>query len=286
MGLAIGSRPSIGVFLLPVAYLLARGRGPRAAGLASIAAVSVAALCLAPVLANYDLEQLAPTRAPWLLMPGSIVSMAGPRSFGRPGFAALLIAVACAAFVTFRGARRVESDAARALERALLLGLILDFALFVWMPYEEAYLLPSIAMGSMLVATRLPALGAWALAGALALSSFVDLRGASLTPGPVLVEHRARETELQRLDEILTAACALEPPVVVIGGTWATKLRFLLGGEQEGGVAFRFVLRAEQAERLRREGQPFYYVDEIADWHARTVGVSLPEVGGRPLFGG
>lgn len=285
MGLAIAARPAVGVLLLPVALLALRARGMRAALMTCVMTLLVAGLCFTPVLLTYELEQLAPSRMPWSLDLAALTTMLGVRSFGRPGTIAMLLAFVLVGVDLVRSARRAPDAEARAFERALLLGLSLALAVFVWMPYEEGYLVTSVAFLLMLVTPRLPVLAAWALAGAMAFSSFVDLRGFSPARGPILVEHRVREHELLRMDEIRAAARALDPPVLIVAGTFATKLRCLLESDKDGDVQYQFVLRRPQAKRMRDMGQSFYYLDDIADWHAEMTGVSLPEVGALPLFG-
>lgn len=287
LGLAIASRLPTGVMLAPCALLLLRGRGGlRRAALACALALATAVPWYVPAIQRYGLHGLAPF-AGWSSSVGQILERSTVLVYGPVG----TLAVALAVFIALRSvARRGREDEGvperRELSRALLAGMALVYAVFLWKPFEAQYLVPFVALLLPLLALHLAPRAAWWLATALVLSAFFGGKRALLAPGAILRDHAERVREEDELLRIRRTARAMQPAPVVIAGPWLSKFTLLAGGVRDGRVEYRFTLTAEEARSLRAAGRPILFVDGIEDWHRHFEPASFAELGAHPVLGG
>jgi hypothetical protein len=241
LGIAVGFRPTSGVFLLPsLVYLGAygavalRGRLEKAFLFISVFAVA-AVVAFSPVLLTYGLNVLpALSGRPALLAAGYHGTV---EIFGALGFFAVAL-LAVYVVLTMRKppqkARAPEqTNFSRAVRAYALTAVAVSIALFMLYPDEGGYLIPAVPFAWLLLAIYIQSSVARRLAFAVVLlvivSNFIDLRFWSrdewgsrvlttpyLGTGLLIEDAQQRQSDMLLASEILTLAQS--PKVIVMAG--------------------------------------------------------------------
>ena len=274
LGAAMGCRITSGAALIPVGILICAGAAPGARwrGLLSCAgsALSVGAMCYAPVFATYGSGFLRFVDEPMSVSLRGRLTLYGA-TVGVWGVAGLIgIGLACAA----RVARRSQPTAAaagpgrrrRALGAACLAGVLLYLAAFLRLPLEFAYLVPLVPFGILLLFLFLPAPWLRVCLACVALSPFVGhagLHGSCSLAGPALIDRAKKESQLRSIAQVYAHVNRLSSPsVVLVTGPDINRFRALPPGNPDFSfarhVTFEYALAPGDRDARVREGQTVY----------------------------
>lgn len=310
LGLAIGSRLSYGVFLVPVAMLLAPPGGGRGAAILRCAGVTllVAALTYVPVMLEYGLGfvrhyQLAYPGA-ILILKQATLDLWGP--IGAVGIAASLglLGLRAATGKPFP----VSAPEHRPWVAFSLATILLTAALYLLVPHDAAYLLPAVPFILLLGALWLPRGAYLGLCVSLLATPWLCKIAEEPRPytpaatrhavpfsvggfrlraepfqGPILYDHERRRTEERYVRALLADSARGEDRIVIVH-EWLPMIRVLAGGERTGAARFVRALPLDSLRAYLGRGAAAYYLPE-ADWpNELQHGYRLREHGAQELM--
>jgi hypothetical protein len=252
LGLAIGCRLPTAVLIVPIAFLLERGRTRL-----SLATIIVAALALAPSFLTYGTRFLSVYefgRVPWIY----VIKGATRDVWGVIGTVAIAVAIVIALF------------RARAVPRrelwAVASAVALTGTIYLRLPHEGAYLLPAVPFVLLFLTRTLAKPGAVALACVVAISSlWINVvqpdprhprRPGIESRGPLPQEIMRRRFQIEHRDDVLRYAKALPPNSIVMVYELLPVIQW--ASSAPGGPRFVHLLDAESAAEARREKRPIY----------------------------
>ena len=300
-GLAIGSRMTAGLLLVPLlalAWTRAGATPRRLAGFVVLALV-VGGLWYLPAFLQRGLTFLHVAEGPYpgvaRLLQDTTLELWG--TIGGMGLAAAFL-------LTLTRARKAAVLAGtRGLVVCSLLAIALYVAAFLSLPDEAAYLIPAIPFVILLLARwSRPAVFAGACA-CLVLSPFLlDLGrpdGASRAgeiafpsghpvvvvrlEGALLVDHEQRTAGVAFCEGVLAAARAVPKPAVVVCYAWQPQIEVMAREVPLADVRFPYFVLAGEADSLARSGAHLYYLPGSESANLYYEHVDLASLGAHPL---
>src|SRR6202050_3592803 len=235
LGLGVACRITAGALALPLCLWIllstARAAGLRQCLTFGSTLLLTAALCFVPVWRHYGADFFAFYDNGWYPPLDVVFTRALPLVWGTLGLPALL-GVLCTAPLYHRFTRAALADART--RHALVLALVavaLYLIAFLRLPDEAGYLLPAVPFVLLAIALLTPPAAQVALAAALLLSSWIGWQDARPTlEGPVVEDHRVRESQQRSTREIIDAVAGLPGNATIVCGWVLPRYRLGLGG--------------------------------------------------------
>jgi hypothetical protein len=297
LGLAIGCRVTTAGCALPLAVLAAASAPPgrRArdvlALLAPAAAVGLLAysLVLAQERWSFDVARFLRYQSarvadfpppPWRIT----LRRATLEVWGALGGVALALAALALALPRVRRAGFAAS-ARTPLALASLVALPLGAALFLRLPHEAAYLIPSVPFVLWLQAALLRPRAFACLCLALLPAAWIDWGEGAPRAGALVRDQRARRDDVRFTQRCLDGLRALERPAKVVTGRWYMKLEQQALGRAIGRAEIVMNVRdATQVEVYRQRGFALYYLPGADEDNRLHAAFDLGAHGFAPLF--
>ena len=290
LGLAIGSRITSGALLLPLSLWILqeeKGRlGFKKTARLWAAALALGGLCFLPVVHRYGygfftFHDVSGYPGMAYLVRRGIVNV-----WGKPavlGFLGLVLLAPLTVGDLKGGLRRPRFRHGLMLCATLV---VLYSAAFLRLPQESAYLIPAVPFILLFTGLVFRSRFVGYLCVAIMLSSFVTIGGRGLAfSGPIVNDHRIRETRIGDTQAVLAATAQLPGNAVVVAGWRLPQIREAL--DRSGRVDRRFVYLIKDEEsyqRLVSQGRQVYFLPGMAVYNLRTRGFDLRKLGARPLW--
>lgn len=289
LGLAIGMRITSGAMLLPLLLLLrsvSRERFWRAATELVASALSVGALCFAPVFATYGPSFFDYYSIGKPATVARLVELGTTEVWGSMGLLAWLLIFAALAFHHGRVSSSLRDASTRLRLGALLLACALPIAAFLALPHEAGYLIPLVPFALLAAASSLPGYPITVAAVLLLASSFTSLEDGRLSwPGPLHFERDARREQVSAARGVIAAAAALPGKALIIAGLRFPVIEAKLKGARAGEHLFVYLIESpSELERYTADGYAIYYTDRSVERRQRErCGIALTEIGAQRL---
>ncbi|HEV8481433.1 MAG TPA: hypothetical protein VGR66_11620 [Candidatus Eisenbacteria bacterium] len=302
LGLAIGSRITAGLLLIPLLLLGANERKTwGGVGAFVILSLGIGAAMYVPNFLQHGMQIFALTPAPYpplsRLLQDTTLELWG--TIGGLG-----VAVAIVASLLGRPVVGVLKSHREWIACAVL-SILLYLVAFLRLPDEPAYLIPVVPF-VVLVLARLarPALFAAACACILVSPYFLDLGRPDGAParsgeiplpggqplvilrpseGALFVDRRQRKTGMRNGIGIVTAIRNLKAPAAVVVASWLPQVEVMSHDTRPEGVRLVEYVRAGEADSLLRRGTTVYYVPGTEAGSLYYEHVDLASIGARPL---
>lgn len=277
-GLVVSSRPVAVIHGLPLAIVLLsalpKERRVRAfVAFCALGAIVIAAF-YAPIFAKFGPENL---REPYRLadLRASLVLHRGTIDvWGALGLIGLGL-IAIGACFARKLAAAVVVKAPPAEQCAWLISAAMGIGFYVWLPDQAGYCIPALPFVLLLAAQ-------WTSRLALQLGAVLMLGAAFLgqdfrSPGAIVIDHRERLAELDKVRGF-TAFCSTLKPGVVVCGSWEPIISVL--DLASGGQRYSFLLAPAEIAQLMKQHAPIYYTPEMRAFEYRVHQIDLAAIGG------
>lgn len=283
-GLAIGCRITSGAMLLPLAIVLFGAHRDWRVIVRFCAFAGVTALVtFAPVWARYGWsfftfynDHARPDLA--TITARGTIELWG--TLGVVGVAIALLAIIATA----------RSDVTRSMPPlqnrffmpALLTWLALYLIAFFALPDQAGYLIPLVPPLLLVLARYTPRRAMQFASICLLAAPWIDVAGGKLTPGPIIMDHRARIGTVRDVQRFVVASEEKLPPgTIIVVGAWQPIIEELFHRAPTRNRYVYLLSRAE-AEQVARSGTPLAYATEmIRAFNIRVHGVDLTAYGAR-----
>jgi hypothetical protein len=289
LGLGVGCRITAGALALPLCLWILLST-ERAAALRQcltfgITLLLTAALCFIAVWRHYGADFFAFYDNGWYPPLDVVFTRALPLVWGTLGLLALL-GLLCAAPLYRRFTRAALADART--RHALVLALVavaLYLIAFLRLPDEAGYLLPAVPFVLLAIALLTPPAAQVALAAALLLSSWIGWQDARPTlEGPIVEDHRVRESQQRSTREIIDAVAGLPGNATIVCGWVLPRIRLALGGDQEGPHQFIYLVEdLGDYQHYVQLGRQLYYLPGVDLYESQAHDLELSNLGAREL---
>ena len=305
LGLAIASRMTSAIFLLPFLYLILtedreRREKSRSTICLGLAAAAVALILYLPVFLQHGRGFLT-----YYPMDLSLVDAAGfaVNSFGIiPTFVGFIL-LTLSLKVLFKHIRQKDRHTI-----FLLSAVMLVVIMFIKLPMEVEYLLPAVPFGLLLVNSIARRDLVLIFCILLILHSFVTFtvqrndEGILGTRGPdgmIKRNNDERNSQLDYAESLM--GIRLAHSIVIVGskfpaavywgrdkgildehiGTWAHKYEGIWNREDD--VCYRYLVPLDELQSLQDEGYAVYYIEEMREYTQDIEGYDLDTYGGEYL---
>jgi hypothetical protein len=289
LGLAVGCRITAGALLLPLCLWMLLSAAPRVALRQCLAFGStlllVSVLCFLPVLRRYGADFFMFYDNAWYPPLDVVYSRALPLVWGQLGLLALL-AVLCAAPAYYRFTRAALAEPRTRHALALAgLAIALYLAAFLRLPDEAGYLLPAVPFVLLAIALLTPRWAAGAFALILMLSSWIEFHhGVPTLDGPIVEDHRVRESQQRSTRAIIDAVAHLPGRAAIVSGWILPRITLALDGDREGAHQFIYLVEdLEDYQHYLGEGWQLYYLPGVDLYESQAHDLELAELGAREL---
>ena len=289
LGLGVGCRITAGALALPLCLWILLSTA-RAAGLRQCLAFGgtlllTAALCFIPVWRHYGADSFAFYDNGWYPPLDVVFTRALPLVWGTLGLPALL-GVLCTAPLYHRFTRAALADART--RPALVLALVavaLYLIAFLRLPDEAGYLLPAVPFVLLAIALLTSPPAQVALGAALLLSSWIGWQdGRPTLEGPIVDDHRVRESQQRSTREIIDAVAGLPDNATIVCGWVLPRIRLALGGDQEGPHQFIYLVEdLGDYQHYVQLGRQLYYLPGVDLYESQAHDLELSNLGAREL---
>jgi hypothetical protein len=309
LGLAIGCRLTEGLALIPAILLCGGGavtnrkdgvapfgrRHRGCSGRLVFVTLAVGALCYLPVARVYGARALRvyeTGRVPWPI----VLHRWWIELWGVPGviglFTAVVVGAILAVAATFKpklsgaegdtpGDRRsLLRPEGRRIALAVVLPVLGYWILFLRLPHDAGYLLATIPYVLLFVGIALPPISTHVVVIALLLSN--------VPVGPwqantVWGAHERRRSQVRTVRRWIAQLRRETEPLVLVAGTYQPKILSELGGERLQDVEIRYLLRADEAQRLKIEGKRIVFLKRVLLQNREVMGLDLQTIDARPF---
>ncbi len=283
IGLATGCRLTMITAVLPISVLL-WPRVPKASRIKSIVLLSVvsgvvAAIAFLPLFTRYGLDFISYNnhgRPPLSLA----IRRATTNCWGKVGFVAIIIGSIVALCRLARGVATLDEHPKRFPSDflALGLGLALNIAPFIQIPYETGYLTPAMPYFAALLFLLLSSRQCLFVCLMLLVSSFVDFGKTGFRPGLIFDDAAVRKANGRHIDMVIKEAKRLPPHSSILAGWWQPMILATLPlGHQEPEFIFR--IHEADVTLLEARGRKLYYLADVLEWNKRYGKVDMTKHG-------
>lgn len=307
LGLAIGSRLTAVPLLLPFGILLLRPGVPggkmRRVVIFGMAAVTVAAVAFTPVFLRFGTDFLRSYGGYWPIL--DTVRFFTVDVWGVIGVAALGVTGLYLLVRLVRDGLTPSSPLVTNLDiGAWLLVVGLYFLMFMRLPHEGGYLIPTLPFVLLLLATYLSSRWLVGFCIMLLLSPFflhftsvgfaawqglpryseqaryARFRNETyvLDPlrGPLLADALARQSGMQFVEDVRRRTEQLGGKSVVVTGSWYTKFQVSLDERADASNLYVYLIDSpEWLSQRQAEGYRIYYLPQQLDYNRNTYNVDL-----------
>jgi hypothetical protein len=306
LGLAVGCRLTSGAFLLPLALIAwerwPAGRRPRDLPLFAGGTLVVAGLCFAPVLLKHGLKFWTYYYSGYPTLD-LLLSRATLEVWGILGCVALLAGITGAVVARFGAPKPLRAlDAGPLSVAAWVLTIGLFIFAYLRLPYEAAYLIPTVPMVLLLLARFSPPALFRGVCLALLPAAFIggmptDARWGrapgwerveqpaiqDFARGPIFQRHDRRLAFIRYTEQTLFVAGRLPRPSIILSESWLPYVEEYVPSAQVGNARFVYLLKPDELLQKRREGYDLYFLPFAWDATRRIHHVDLRDYGAAPL---
>jgi hypothetical protein len=289
LGLGVGCRITAGALALPLCLWMLLAMPMRIAVRQCLAfggtLLLVSVLCFIPVLRRYGADFFMFYDNASYPPLDVVYTRALPLVWGQLGLLALL-ALLCAAPAYYRFTRTAlaEPRSRHALALAAL-AIALYLGAFLRLPDESGYLLPAVPFVLLAIALLSPRWAAGTLALALMLSSWVGFHdGVPALDGPIVEDHRVRESQQRATRAIIDAVAHLRGRAAIVSGWVLPRITLALDGDQEGPHEFIYLVEdPADYQHYVADGRQLYYLPGVDLYESQAHDLELAELGAREL---
>jgi hypothetical protein len=294
-GIAVGSRVTAGVMLIPFSILLLFERRPvnRHAILGTarmwVACVLTCVLCYLPVIFEYGTNafRAVDERRPIV----QVIETAGVEFWGSVGLFAIAVALGTLAVLALAN-RRMSTSIPETLPRhhewSWLAVLALYAAAFIRLPHEAGYLIPVVPFVVLLFARHLPRWGFVVFCVLLAASPFVDVGGEGVKRGPFSERVNARQLYNRETELIVIAVKRLPQKDNIVVAGWIAPQLQTLWYYQSRGDSDRTVFEKEMPDSVLTRhigsGRKVYALPDPGYYRDQAELRRLADLGADPIF--
>ncbi len=166
---------------------------------------------------------------------------------------------------------------------ACLMTIIIYWILFLWLPIDSGYLIPTLPFMILLFSVYFSRNLLIILCMSFLISPFVDIDRYGLHPGPIIQDHFLREKGVKFAREIVHKSNSLDQEALIVAGYWLPKIQTIIPGSSSSEVRFTYSLDAQQASEALEKGIHVYFLPNIRQHNQSATGVDLVEFGGKLL---
>ncbi|MEX0965785.1 MAG: hypothetical protein WD077_00980 [Bacteroidia bacterium] len=192
-----------------------------------LAAAAGSLLYFIPVISTYGFNFLTYYTGPDIGLR-RIVSMITQELWGRVGLVFLLAAVLWQVIIWLKKPETLKADNS---QRRLLMaggaGISLSFLLFLYLPHEAAYLIPTVVWIMLLLPLFLRRQVLLVVIAGCLISPVVTFGHTGIYKGPVLLNMEYREYHFRHFSTLLQKLSQVEKPVMLVAGWHEHALKFL-----------------------------------------------------------
>lgn len=296
LGLAIGSRVTSGVMLLPLIILIMRQHRKdnlRVLVGFSLVTCTIGALFYAPVFFKYGSGFLtfSGNYPPllWIVYSASVVV------WGTIGVVALALIIVTKlgplknnVIRTFRSTGNDEDSREKLLVAAWMLVIVLYLTAFLRLPHDGAYMIPIIPFVILLIHYFFPRGSFILLCSAIILSSFLLTieRNKITLAGPIFNDHQERLEKTDYVERYLSTANSLEHRSLIIAGPWLPQITAMMPADQNQSVKYVWLIGEPLLQSYIEQGYQIYYLSGQRELTIDYYGFDPEEIGARPLIPG